>query len=121
MFVVSFVFSGVAWAACIDLPVAQGAASSGVATHMAVAADHDAHHHGNLTQTAAIPDQDPAADHDYSPAVKHCSTIPAVNLTADLSAWSVTFSGALISFRVAQRDLIGFVASLDPGIPIYIL
>jgi len=92
-----------------------------MATHMAVAAEHDAHHHVNPTRTAATPDQDPAADYDYSPAVKHCSMVPAVSLVADLSASSVTFSSALISFRVAQRELIGFVASLDPGIPIYIV
>ena len=113
---VAFVFSGAAWAACIELP-ATPAAVTASHEHHAGAADHSDHRHIGGEQTAAAPDHGPVSDHDHAVVVKCCSLAPVVSLSPNLSASPVSFSGAVISFHITQRDLTGFVAALDPGIP----
>jgi hypothetical protein len=117
LFVVSFVFSGATWAACFDCPAAQASAAPAAAAHdHRHAADHATHHHAGSEQ-AAVADQIPPGGHDHAHTVKCCSMVPAFSLAPSLSTSPVIFSGALISFRVAQRDLTGFIVALEPGIP----
>lgn len=122
LLVVSFVFSGAAWASCIDLHLAHasGTAATAAHDHHTPAVDHSTDDRADSEQVNTA-DPGPLDDHDHAPSIKCCSAIPAFSLTADIPASPATFSGALISFRTAQRDLIGFVASLDPGIPINIV
>lgn len=116
LFVVSFVFSGATWAACIDLPAAVAPAATAHSHHHADAAGQGARHH-DADHHATAPDQGPPADHGHGIVVKCCSMAPVFSLAPNLSATPVTFSGAVISFRLARRDLTGFIAVLDPGIP----
>jgi hypothetical protein len=117
---VSFVFSGVTWAACVDLPVGPAdMPATAHSMHLAADADHSVHghHHGADGKVAVASEQPSHQGHGFTHAVKCCSMVPAFDLSPALLATPVTFSGAVIAFSTARRDLTGFVAALDPGIP----
>lgn len=117
LLVVAFVFSGAAWAACIELPVVV-ATSVSVGHHSTVVADSGSDlNSGEGQQDAVAPGQVPVPGHDHASGVKCCSMAPVVNLTPNLKATSVQFPCAVMSFRVIQRNLTGFIVALEPGIP----
>lgn len=116
LLVVAFVFSGAAWAACIELPVVVAPPLS-VGHHSTVVADSGSDLNSGDGQVAVAPGQVPVPGHDHASGVKCCSMAPVVNLTPNLKATSVHFSCAAMSFRVIQRDLTGFIVALEPGIP----
>ena len=122
LLVVSFVFSGATWAACIDYPVAESSAASVVSAHdhHAAAAGHDVHHHADRDKFAGS-DQEPPANFSHAHAAKCCSMVPAFSLAPNLSVTPAMFSVVPVSFHIEQRDLAGVIVSLDPGIPIRIV
>lgn len=115
LFIVAFVFSGAAWAACVDLPVAPASGTTVFIGH-----DHAGGHNGRHLVTgeenADASDQGPAT-HGHGAVVKCCSMAPVFNLAPDLVVRPVAFSRPAAVFRFVQRGMIGHIVALEPGIP----
>lgn len=118
---VAFVFSGVAWAACIEQPQSLAGAetvllmsanqvhSHSVFTNHSSQAEND-----NLTSTS---NNDSLPDHGLAPVVKCCSMAPAFSLSSELAARPVDFPRSVVAFRFVQRGMAGNIVALEPGIP----
>jgi outer membrane PBP1 activator LpoA protein len=117
---VTFALSGVAASACVEKPVsiASSAAASATAHDLGAAASHADHqHHGDLASADAEHDQAPAHDHD-SALLKCCSLCTVVSATPVPAATATPFAqGAVLVIGPLQRDLVGSILSVDPGIP----
>lgn len=113
LFIVSFVASGAAWAACIDLPI--GLASTSSSHHHAGLDNHGDRHHENGDENAAKSDQAPVS-HSHG-LVKCCSMAPVFNLAPEFMARSIDFPRSAVAFGFVQRGMIGHIVALEPGIP----
>jgi hypothetical protein len=118
-FVASFVFSGAAWAACIDLPVTPASGSTSFIGHDHIGG-HSGRHHPTNEENAGSSDQGPAT-HGHGVAVKCCSMAPIFSLAPGLLTRAVEFPRVDVSFRFAQREMVGHIVALEPGIPKFIV
>ena len=111
----TFAFSGVAASACVEKPAPITSSAAAPATAYDHHADHQ--HHGDRSAADAEHDSAPAQDHSHA-GLKCCSLCTLASAMPNLAATATVFAlGAAVVIGSLQRDLVGSILSVDPGIP----